>query len=345
MRILIPGGSGQIGTILARHFHHLGDEVTVLSRAPQPAPWRVVPWNPPEPGNWMRELEGADVVINLAGKSVNCRYHPANRREILRSRVDSVRAVGRAIAECARPPRVWMQASTATIYCHRFTAANDEFTGILGGSEPGSPETWRFSIDVAKSWEAAVDEFRLPDTRVVKLRTAMTMSPDRGGVFDVLTTLAERGLGGPVGSGRQYVSWIHETDLCRAVDWLISHEELSGPVNLAAPIPLPYADFVRAIRKAGGIRLALGASEWMLEIATWLMRTESELVLKSRRVVPARLVGSGFTFHYPCWPEAASELTQRRGGLERVRSQQRCDRPGGQHCPRPDPLHTELRQS
>ncbi len=155
----------------------------MLSRAPQRAPWRVAAWDAESLGPWTRELEGADVVVNLAGRSVNCRYTPANRRAIKESRVNSTRVVGEAIAGAARPPRVWLQMSTATIYAHRYDAPNDEATGILGGAEPGAPDTWRFSIDVATSWERALDAAATPRTRKVALRAAVVMSPDRGGVF------------------------------------------------------------------------------------------------------------------------------------------------------------------
>ena len=187
MKIVIPGGSGQVGTILARHFHHTGHEVVVLSRSTAlaaKAPWRVVPWDAQTRGAWAKELDGADVVVNLAGRSVNCRYTPANRHEIIDSRVQSTQVVGEAIAACARPPRVWLQASTATIYAHCHDAPNDERTGILGGSEPGVSDTWRFSIDVATSWEKALDSAHTPRTRKIAMRSAMTMSSDRGGVFE-----------------------------------------------------------------------------------------------------------------------------------------------------------------
>jgi len=311
VRVVLPGGTGQVGTILARAFHGDGHEVVVLSRAPQTAPWRVVAWDAETPGPWTRELEGADVVVNLAGHSVNCRYTPDNRRVIKASRVTSTRAVGEAIAGAARPPRVWLQASTATIYAHRYDAPNDEATGVIGGAEPGVPDTWRFSIDVATSWERALEAAATPRTRKVALRAAVVMSPDRGGVFDLLLRLVRFGLGGPSGNGRQYVSWIHDRDFVRAVHWLIDHDKVDGAVNLAAPHPLPNADFMRALREARGIRLGLPASAWMLEVGTWLLRSETELVLKSRRVTPGRLVEHGFGFEFPTWPEAARDLCRR----------------------------------
>ncbi len=314
MKIVIPGGSGQVGAILARAFHGEGHDVLVLSRTPRPAPWKTVQWNGVVVGEWAQEIDGADVVINLAGRSVNCRYHARNRREILDSRVQSTRAVGEAIAKARRPPRVWLQASTATIYAHRFDADNDEATGLPGGTEPHAPDPWRFSIEVAQAWERAFDAAATPGTRKVKLRSAMTMSPDPGGIFATLLTLVRCGLGGPAGDGRQFVSWIHEEDFIRAVRWLIEHEEMNGVVNLAAPVPLPYVEFMRHLRAAWGIPFGLPATKWMLEIGTWLLRTESELVLKSRRVVPGRLLAAGFEFRFPSWPEAARNLCQRSRG-------------------------------
>jgi uncharacterized protein (TIGR01777 family) len=311
MKIVIPGGTGQVGRILSRAFLADGHEVIVLSRQLKSGLGRVVEWDGETLGAWAAEIDGADVVVNLAGRSVNCRYTPRNRRLIMESRLRSTRAVGEAIARAARPPRVWLQASTATIYCHRYESANDETTGILGGTEANAPDTWRFSIDVARSWERAAREAARGPTRLVLLRSAMTMSPDRGGVFDVLLGLVRWGLGGRHGDGRQYMSWIHEHDFIRAVYWLIDHEELEGPVNLAAPHPLPNAEFMRALRAAWGTRFGLPATEWMLEIGTYLMRSESELVLKSRRVVPRRLLESGFVFEHSTWPEAARDLCRR----------------------------------
>jgi len=311
MKILLPGGTGQVGTILARAFHADHHEVVVLSRTPQRAPWRVVAWGAESLGAWTRELDGADVVVNLAGRSVNCRYTVENRRAIKDSRVNSTRVVGEAIAGAARPPRLWLQMSTATIYAHRYDAPNDETTGVIGGAEPGAPDTWRFSIDVATSWERALGQAATPRTRKVALRAAVVMSPDRGGVFDLLLRLVRFGLGGQAGDGRQYVSWIHDRDFVRAVYWLIDHDKLDGAVNLAAPHPLPNADFMRALREAWDIRLGLPASAWMLEVSTWLLRSETELVLKSRRVVPGRLLQHGFAFELPTWPEAARDLCRR----------------------------------
>ena len=312
MKIIIPGGSGQVGTILARAFHQRGDDVVVLSRTQNTVtPWRTVKWDGESLGEWALEFEGADVIINLAGQSVNCRYTEANRRVIKESRLKSTKVIGEVIAAAAVPPRLWLQASTATIYAHRYDAANDEATGIIGGSEPNAPDTWRFSIDVATSWERSFNEATTPRTRKVLMRSAIIMSPDRGGPFDILLKLVKFGLGGTLGDGRQFVSWIHYADFVRSVDWLIQHEEFNGPVNLAAPNPLPNSAFMKELRKAAGIPFGLPATEWMLELGAFLLRSESELMLKSRRVVPTRMLESGFIFQFPTWPEAVRDLVER----------------------------------
>lgn len=311
MRIIIPGGSGQVGRILARHFHAQGHTVTVLSRNPHPAPWRVMKWDGLTPGAWVAELGHSDVCINLAGRSVDCRYNAENRRTIYESRVRSTRLLNQVIASLDRPPQLWVNASTATIYRHALDRAMDEESGELGGDEPGAPDTWNFSIEVAKGWEEAFFSTPAPRTRKVAIRSAMTFSPDRGGVFDVLLKLVRRGLGGRQGSGTQYVSWIHEADFVRAMEFLIAREGLSGVVNLASPNPLPNSEFMRGLRDAWGSRIGLPAPEWMMEIGALVLRTESELVLKSRRVVPGRLLAAGFDFLFPEWPAAARELVAR----------------------------------
>ena len=311
MTIVIPGGTGQIGTVLARSFHARGHHVVVLSRHPEKRPWRVVPWDGATLGAWVDEIAGADVVINLAGRSVNCRYNASNRRAILESRVQSTAATGAAIAAATRPPRVWLQASTATIYAHRYDAPNDERSGIIGGHEPDAPDTWTFSIDVATAWERAFNEAITPATRKVLLRSAMVMSPNRGGIVDTLLGLVRRGLGGKVGDGRQFMSWIHDHDFVRAVDWLIDHDDIDGIVNVASPNPVPNADFMRELRTAAGVRVGLPVSKWMLEVGAVFLGTESELILKSRRVIPARLQENGFVFHYPHWRDAARDLCRR----------------------------------
>jgi len=297
--------------VLSRWLLARGHEVVVLSRRPVRGDASCILWDGETLGDWRATFEDADAVINLAGRTVNCRYNAANLKQMMDSRVRSAAVVGEAIATCAHPPKVWLQASTATIYAHRFDAANDEATGMLGGEEPDSPPTWRASIEIAKAWEAAALALQTDGTRLVLLRSALTLSPDKGSVFDVLCSLACRGLGGRLGTGRQYVSWVHEDDFCRAVEFLIHEPTLAGPVNICSPNPLPQAEFARHLRKALGVPIGLPAAEWMVEIGTWLKRTESELVLKSRRVVPGRLLAHGFEFDFPDWDRAAADLVRR----------------------------------
>ncbi len=311
-RIVIPGGSGQVGAILARHYQSQGDDVVVLARNPNArAPWRIVPWDGRTLAAWTQEIDGADVVINLAGRSVNCRYNAENRREIMESRTVTTKLVGQAIAQASRPPHLWMNAATATIYRHALDRPMDEATGELGGNEPDAPDGWRFSIDVAKSWEDAFFSSPAPSTRKIALRSAVVMSPDRGGIFDTLLGLVRHGLGGTSGSGRQFVSWVHDRDFALSLDYLIHHQEFDGVVNIASPNPLPNKEFMAALRKAWGAKVGLPATAWMLEIGAIFLRTETELILKSRRVIPGRLLAAGFNFEFPDWPSAARDLVSR----------------------------------
>jgi uncharacterized protein (TIGR01777 family) len=313
MKIVIAGGSGQIGQVLARSFQGEGHDVVILARQPfGNGAGRFVQWDGRELGGWVDELDAADVLINLAGRSVNCRYDAKHRAEITQSRVDSTKVVGRAIAQARPRPRVWLQAATATIYPHRYDAPNDETSPLADEQMEDVPETWRFSVGVGKAWERAFNEApSSPSTRKILLRTTLVMNPDRGSVFDVLLGLVRRGLGGRVGDGRQYVSWIHDVDFCRAIHWMIEHDDFSGAVNMAAPNPVPNSEFMRTLREAWGIRFGLPAPKLILEIGTFLMRTESELVLKSRRVIPGRLLEAGFQFEFPDWGAAARDLCHR----------------------------------
>lgn len=311
LRIVLPGGSGHVGSLLARHFHGQGHDVTVFSRTPRSMPWRVVAWDSSTAGPWVEELEQSDVCINLTGKSVNCRYTAANRQQIYGSRICPTQKLNEVIAALRNPPRVWLNASTATIYRHALDRPMDETTGESGGHEPGAPESWNFSIKVARDWESAFFSTPTPRTRKVAMRIAIALSPDHGSIFESLLNLVRWGLGGKVGTGQQFVSWIHGEDFLRAVDWLISHEYLTGPVNLASPNPLPNREFMEAFRAAWGTPIGLPASGPILELGCFLMRTESELVLKSRRVVPGRLLESGFEFQFPEWPDAVRNLVAR----------------------------------
>jgi len=312
MKIVVAGGSGQVGRVLVEAFRGRGDQVVVLSRGGAGEPGTVA-WDGRTLGAWAGEVDGADVVVNLAGRSVNCRYHKANLTEMLASRIDSTRAVAQAVETASRPPRVWLQASTATIYAHRFDAPNDEATGIIGGHEPDAPGYWRYSIEIAEAWERELAAASTPGTRRVAMRMAIVMAPQQGGTFAILHRLTRLGLGGAIAGGAQYVSWIHDRDLARAALWLIDRDDVEGAVNLAAPEPLPQRDFMRALRAAAGVPIGLPGARWMLEIAAALHRTDTELLLKSRRVVPARLLDAGFRFDFPSWPAAARDLVARFG--------------------------------
>jgi uncharacterized protein (TIGR01777 family) len=309
MKIVIPGGTGQVGGVLRRALRARGHDVVLLSRSGA-SDVRTVEWDGRTVGPWANEIDGADVVVNLAGRSVNCRYNEKNLRAMMSSRVDSTRAVGLAIERAVRPPRVWLQMSTATIYAHRFDAPNDEATGLIGGEEPDAPKYWKFSIDIAKAWERAQQEANTPRTRKVAMRTAMVMSPDRGGIFDALFGLTRWGLGGPIAGGLQFVSWIHDRDFVRAVE-LLTVSNMEGPVNLAAPNPIPQREFMAELRSACGTRVGLPATKWMAEMGAFFLRTDTELVFKSRRVIPHRLLEAGFAFDFPEWPRAVRDLVER----------------------------------
>ncbi|HLK57159.1 MAG TPA: TIGR01777 family oxidoreductase [Chthonomonadaceae bacterium] len=300
MRIVIFGADGFCGRLLVPYFVAAGHEVIVVTRRANSLPgviaWR---WDGQTLGEWTLALEGADAVINLAGRSVNCRYTPAHCAEIYASRLDSTWILGEAIAACVTPPRVWLNASSATIYRHAQDRPMDEETGEIGAG---------FSVDVCRRWERELFRAPTPETRRVALRSAMVFAPQAGGVWDAFAGLARWGLAGPMAGGRHYVSWIHGEDFCRAVAWILAREELAGPVNLAAPNPLPNHDFLSALRRAIGQPIGLPSARWTLEVGAWLRHTEAELLLKSRRVVPGKLLASGFTFCYPTWPDAARAL-------------------------------------
>lgn len=315
LRIVMPGGSGQIGELLARYFQERGHHVTVLTRAPFTAPWQTVHWDGVRLGPWVETLEGADLCIHLSGRSVNCRYTKSNRRELYDSRIGPTLLLHRAFAELEHPPRVWLNASTATIYRHSLDRPMDEFTGEVGGGEMISarrraPEKWNWTIQLVKDWEAAFFGTETPRTRKVALRTSLVFSATPGSVFAVLSRLVRVGLGGTQGNGRQYVSWMHETDFARAVEFLIDHEEVDGPVNLAAPHPLPNREFMAALREAWEMPNGIWAPAPAIQIGSFFLRTEPELVLKSRYVVPGRLLDAGFAFEFPAWPEAAADLVR-----------------------------------
>ena len=295
LNFVIPGGSGHVGQALFDGLTKRGHQVKILTRKPSDS----------------AENDAADVVINLAGRSVNCRYNETNRKQMLDSRVDSTRIVGRAISLSPTPPKVWLQMSTATIYDHRFDAGNDEANGWIEAGKSAYPESWKLSVEIAKAWEREQETADTPQTRKVALRTSMVMSPLAGSIFSVLSRLVKLRLGGPIAGGKQFVSWIHEEDFIQAVLLLVSNESLTGPVNLASPNPLPQREFMSLLRAATGVTIGLPATKWMAAIGAVVMRTETELILKSRRVVPGKLLDAGFQFQYPEWEAAARELAKR----------------------------------
>jgi uncharacterized protein (TIGR01777 family) len=315
LRIVMPGGSGQVGRMLAQFFQERGHHVTVLTRSPYTANWQTVHWDGVHAGPWVETLEGADVCIHLSGRSVNCRATERNKRELYDSRVGPTRLLNQVIAGMADPPRVWLNASTATIYRHAVDRAMDEATGEIGGGERISahrraPKKWDWTIELVKAWEAAFFATPAPRTRKIALRTSLVFSPAPGNIFMVLSNLVRFGLGGTQGNGRQYVSWMHETDFARAVEFLIKREEMDGPVNLAAPGPLPNREFMAALREAWDRPNGLPAPAPLIALGAFLLRTEPELVLKSRRVVPGRLLEAGFEFQFSEWPGAAEDLVR-----------------------------------
>jgi uncharacterized protein (TIGR01777 family) len=309
-KIVLAGGSGFLGRALAAHFQESGYAITILTRSPKGSEKgvREIPWDARTVGDWAGELENTAAVINLAGRSVNCRYTDRNKKLIIESRVNSTRAIGEAIARCKKQPAVWLNASTATIYKHNFGPAWDE-TGEIGSTREAGDE---FSIEVATAWEHALNEAQTPATRKVAMRAAMVLGTDKNSVFPMLLRLARLGLGGKMDDGKQFISWIHEQDFCRAVEWLIAHESLSGAVNIVAPNTLTNAEMMKVFRGVCGMPVGLPATAWMLEIGAFFLRTETELIIKSRRVVPRRLVESGFTFCFPFLRTALEDLLARR---------------------------------
>jgi uncharacterized protein (TIGR01777 family) len=307
-RIILAGGSGFLGRILREHYLKQECEVVVLTRSPREAKGvsREMAWDGRTLGEWASELDGADVLINLAGRSVDCRYHARNRKLMLDSRVDSTRVLGEAIAQCARPPKVWLNSSTATIYRHNFGPAWNEDGEI--GATPEAKDA--FSVEVALAWEREFNAAKTSRTRKVALRSAMVFGHGANSVFPVLCRLARLGLGGRMASGSQFVSWIHQTDFCRAIDWLIEREEFIGPVNLAAPNPVTNSEMMATVRKQCGVPRGLPAAAWMLEVGAFFLRTETELIIKSRRVAPARLLLSGFKFQFPELRGALDDLVE-----------------------------------
>lgn len=305
--IVVIGANGFLGRYLTRHYARQGKEVVAIARHREgwSGDGMFLEWDGASQGPWSLALEGAEAVINLAGRSVNCRYTRKNRREIIDSRVRATEAVGRAIAACRVPPKVWLNAGTATWYRHAEDRPQNDWLGE-GGSG--------FSCEVAQAWEDAFFGAQVPaETRKLGLRIGMVLANEPDTVYDVLWKLASRGLGGPMGGGRQRISWLHMEDFLRAVDFAIADPFLDGVVNLTAPTFPTNREWMRTFRDAMDMPIGLPASRWMLEIGAFFMRTETELVTKSRWVEPLRLRDAGFSWRYPDAAEAVGDLVRRRG--------------------------------
>lgn len=307
-----------MGQMLARHFQEQGHHVTVLTRGPYSASWQTVQWDGETIGPWSEYLEGADLCINLAGRSVNCRYTLANRRAIYLSRIRSTQLIGRVIADLTDPPKIWINASAATLY----RRVVDEHGVDLPVGENSAIEQdtaiardpWEsrrgFVAQVVRDWEGDFFAADTPRTRKIALRSGVVLSPTPRSAFGLLSNLVRASFGGTQGNGRQFVSWIHEADYARAVDFLLAHEELDGPFNFAAPNPLPNREFMAALRDAWNIPNGIPAPALAIKLGAFFMRTEPELALQSCRAIPSRLLKAGFEFEFPEWPKAAEDLTR-----------------------------------
>lgn len=300
-KIIIPGGTGFIGKYASEYFHNKDFEVIVLTRKKgfNRNGITYLNWDGRMLGDWAKTFENAKLILNLAGKSVDCRYHEKNKKAILDSRIDSTKIIGEAIKNCENPPQIWMNAASATIYKHTLEEpANDEIKGVIGSG---------FSVEVCKAWEATFDNCETPKTRKIKLRTAITLGK-KGGVMSPLRNLVRLALGGHQGTGNQYVSWLHVEDFVRIVEYLMERKDIDGIINCASPNPEPNRGFMATLRKVTGHVIGLPAPAWLLEIGAVFIRTETELILKSRKVFPKRLLDEGFVFKFPELERAMTDL-------------------------------------
>lgn len=305
--IVIFGANGFLGRYLTRHFARNGKEVVAIARSRDgwSGDGMFLEWDGKNIGPWALALEGAEAVINLAGRSVNCRYTEKNRREILESRVDATKVIGEAVRACGTPPKVWLNASTATWYRHAEDNPQNDWLG-----EPGEG----FSCDVAQAWEDAFFGANVSaHTRKVALRIGMVLANEPETVYDVLRKLASRGLGGAMGCGNQRISWIHMEDLLRAVDFILQDPFLDGAVNVTAPEFPTNREWMQRFREVVGMPLGLPVAKWMLKIGAFMMGTETELVTKSRWVDSVRLRDAGFRWRWTRVVDAVADLKARKG--------------------------------
>ncbi|WP_129714387.1 TIGR01777 family oxidoreductase [Pedobacter sp. SYP-B3415] len=299
-KIVLAGGNGYLGQVLASYYRDKAGEVVVLSRKPSTSDGNVhtVLWDGRHEGDWMASLEGADFLINLCGKNVNCRYTAKNRAAIIASREVPTKLLGRALAGLKEPPRLWINVTSATIYRHAEDRPQDEDTGEIG---------YGFSVDVCKQWEAAFFDCDCAGVRRVALRLGIVLGR-RDGVFPRLLNLVRLGMGGKQGTGTQYISWIHEQDAAQITEWLINRPDIAGILNATAPMPVMNRDFMNELRRSAGVKIGLPAPAWLLAIGARLIGTETELILKSRWVLPARLQEGGYRFQYPAVAAAIHDI-------------------------------------
>lgn len=289
-KIILAGGNGQLGKALAEHYKYDTEQIIILSRRPQPDKGNIktLVWDGRTMGNWVTELEGADMLINLSGKNVNCRYTQKNKEEIISSRVGPTMLLGKVVDGLINPPKLWINAASATIYRHAEDRPQDEATGEIG---------YGFSIEVCKIWEKTFFDQQTPNTRKIALRIGIVLGRTDG-ALPRLVNLVKTGMGGQQGDGQQYVSWVHEQDVVKTTEWLMQHPEIDGVVNCTAPEPVKNTELMKKLRHAIGIPFGLPAPAWLLEMGAAVIGTETELILKSRWVLPKRLVDAGFQFQF-----------------------------------------------
>jgi len=301
-KLVIAAGTGFLGNVLVNHFKNKFDEIIILTRGESKTidTIKYLNWNAKTLSGWEKELENTDILINLTGKSVDCRYTEFNKNEILNSRIDSTKILNQAVLQCKNPPVHWLNSSTSTIYRHSIDREMDEYSGEIGDD---------FSMNVAKSWEKSFFETETPKTLKTALRTSIVLGK-KGGAFLPLKNLVKFGLGGKQGNGNQFISWIHEEDFARAVEFVID-EKLTGNINIVSPKPIKNREFMKTLQNSLKVVIGIPVSERLLKLGTKLIGTESELVLKSRNVIPKRLIDNGFEFEYADLKKAFNNLIQK----------------------------------
>lgn len=304
-KIIIAGGSGTLGKVLGNYFSDEGYRVVILTRrAKQPiGNISFMRWDGESLGNWASEVNDAEAVINLNGRTVNCRYTKKNKKDIIDTRVNSTSIIGKAIGQCTNPPKVWINASSAAIYGNTGDKITDE----------NSPYGKGFSTEVCIKWENALNTANIPHTRKIALRIGLVLTED-GGVLQPIFNLAKYGLAGTIGNGKQYMSWLHEDDFIRVINLCLNDEKLTGAFNCTCPNPVTNAQFMKAVRKASGSKIGFPAPALFVKIGAFFMGTEPELVLKGRRVVSKVLEEKNFQFKFKDIDEAMNDIVNRRAG-------------------------------